>query len=77
MVSKIGWVARSGVSVEAVCKRAGWAIALPVALSCAACGQKGPLIVAKPAATASSAAARAPLPPPEPLEPPVPGTAPR
>ena len=65
------------MSVGVVRERAAWAIALPVVLACLACGQKGSLIAVKPAATQSSAAARAPLPPPEPLEAPVPGTAPR
>ena len=77
MVSKIGWMARSGVSVGAVLQRTSRAIALPILLAFVACGQKGALIAVKPAAAPSSAAARAPLPPPEPLEAPVPGTAPR
>ncbi len=65
------------MSVGAVGERAAWVIALLIALACSGCGQKGALIAVMPAATPSSAAARAPPLPPEPLEAPVPGTAPR
>ena len=69
--------ARNFLSVWARLEVLAFCAIVIFAVVVSACGQKGPLIVAKPAATPSSAAARAPLPPPEPLEPPVRGTATR
>lgn len=67
-------MARSVVSVGGVVSLLA---TLAFAVSVAACGQKGALIAVRPALPPASAAAHAPLPPPEPLESPFPGTAPR
>lgn len=69
--------ARSVLSVWARVEWLACGLTLIVAAAVAACGQKGVLIAVKPALPPASAATRAPLPPPEPLEPPIPGTAPR